>query len=40
MYFTTESAGSVNICVVTNGTLSETQVTTIVLEIEDVTAQG
>ena len=40
VYFTTESAGSVTICAVTNVTLNGTQVTTIVLETEDVTAQG
>ena len=40
VYFTTESAGSVSICAVTNVTLNGTQVTTIVLETEDVTAQG
>ena len=40
VYFTTESAGSVTICAVTNVTLNGTQITTIVLETEDVTAQG
>jgi len=40
VYFTTESAGSVSICAVTNVTLNGTQIITIVLETEDVTAQG
>ena len=40
VYFTTESAGSVSVCAVTNVTLNGTQITTIVLETEDVTAQG
>ena len=40
VYFTTESAGSVSVCAITNVTLNGTQITTIVLETEDVTAQG
>ena len=40
VYFTTESAGSVSVCAITNVTLNGTDIITIVLETEDVTAQG